>query len=88
MVAFELLNSLNEELEEEVFEDELSWSAWILQRLLLRILSELLVIWLKRSLVVLLEKSIDDVVKLLELSTESTKELLATLVAAMDVEQL
>ena len=90
VVALELLERGHDPRQEEVFKNELSRVARVLKGLILGVLSQLRVVVFEQKFVIWeqFENGIDDIVKLLKLTSESTLELLSFLIAAMDFEQL
>ena len=87
LLALKILDYLYDEGKEEIFEEKLTRIPWVLKSILLGILSQLLIIVNKGSLVVNLQNGIDNVVQLLDLTTESSQEVLALLVTAMDLHE-
>ena len=89
-VALKFLDLGTKEWHEEVLEEELAKISWVLNSFLSGILSNLCVIILELAVVREgLEDSVNNIVKLLELTTESAGELLSSfLVTSVDVEKL
>jgi len=89
-LTLELLEGGQDERHEEVLHKELSWGSRVFNGLVLRIFCHLRVVILKiRIIGVLSQDSVDYVVELLELATESAQDLfVAPFVAAVDIQKL